>query len=105
MLNHWLLIFTLAAVTYLSRFIGLQLMAGRAMPATWRLYFDYVPIAIICALILKQMLLPVNGQLTLSQPVLAAAAVTIVSMRWLARFLPSVGLGVIAGLAVRHLLG
>lgn len=51
MLDPWLLIGSLAVLTYISRIIGLRLMAGREMNAALRSYFGYVPVGIIAALI------------------------------------------------------
>lgn len=39
MLNNWILIGLLSVSTYISRIIGVEIMAGRKMSSTLRLYF------------------------------------------------------------------
>lgn len=84
--------------------IGVEVMAGRQMSPALRLYFSYVPIGIMTALVIKQIFLPADGQLTFSLPVfigcLAAIIVKISKM-----FLPSVVIGVIIGWSVRYFWG
>ncbi|QAA21455.1 AzlD domain-containing protein [Sporolactobacillus terrae] len=102
--NPWLLIIVLAAVTYLSRLLGVTVMAGRSLSPSLRRYFNYVPTAIIVALIMKQIFVPSNGQLTLSLPVLAACLAGALSIKFVKKFLPSVVIGIVIGLLVRYLL-
>ncbi|MCO7128294.1 AzlD domain-containing protein [Sporolactobacillus shoreicorticis] len=104
MLNQWILIGTLAVATYLSRIVGIAFMAHRNMNPTLRLYFNYVPIAIITALLVKQVFIPTGGRLMLSSPVLISCFVAAISISLTKRFLPSVVLGVIIGLVCRHLI-
>ncbi|WP_017531613.1 MULTISPECIES: AzlD domain-containing protein [Pelosinus] len=102
MLNYWILIGLLAASTYISRIIGIEIMAGREMNATLRLYFNYVPIGIISALIIKQIVIPMDGQLAISFPVLIGCLSTAVTIKVLNMFLPSVMIGAILGWAARY---
>ncbi|MDP5276745.1 AzlD domain-containing protein [Chengkuizengella axinellae] len=104
MLNHWFLIGFLSVTTYLSRIIGLEFMAGQQMSPTLRLYFQYVPIGIITALIMKQVLIPGEGQLSISVPVLVGCISTAIAIKVIKVFLPSVAIGVLFGLLVRHFL-
>ncbi|MGI6451291.1 MAG: AzlD domain-containing protein [Desulfitobacteriia bacterium] len=104
MLNPWLLIGLLFLVTYGSRIIGIEIMAGRKMSPSLRLYFNYVPIAVITAIIVKQVLIPVDGELTISLPVLIGGFFTAAANLLTKRFLPSVLIGIIIGLAVRYFL-
>ncbi|MBH8608271.1 AzlD domain-containing protein [Thermoactinomyces sp. CICC 10521] len=104
MIRNWLLIGLLAASTYLSRIIGLELMAGRKMSPALRLYFHYVPVGIISALIIKQIFVPTDGRIVISLPVLVACFITFVAMKMFKMFLPSVVVGVICGLFIRYLL-
>lgn len=103
MLNQWFLIGALALVTYLSRLIGLEFMSRWKMNATLRLYFTYVPIAIISALLVKQIVLPLHGGLILSVPVLLSCLGTAAMIVLTKRFLPSVVIGVFIGLLSRFL--
>lgn len=104
MLNNWLLIGLLSLFTYISRIIGIEIMAGREMSSTLRLYFNYVPVGIISALIIKQILVPVNGQLAISLPVLIGCLSTAITIKIIKMFLPSVVIGAIIGLLVRYFL-
>ncbi|WP_221563267.1 AzlD domain-containing protein [Alkalihalobacillus sp. TS-13] len=104
MFNHWLLIGLLSVTTYVSRIIGVEFMAGREMSPTLRLYFNYVPVGILTALIIKQIFVPVDGQLVLSLPVLIGCLFSAIGMKLLKSFLPAVVLGVISGLLTRYLI-
>lgn len=104
MLNHWLLIGLLSASTYISRIIGVEVMAGREMSPDLRLYFNYVPVGIISALIIKQILVPVDGQLVISLPVLIGCLSTAITIKIIKAFLPSVVIGAIIGLLARYFL-
>ncbi len=103
MLNHWILIGLLSIVTYISRIVGLELMAERELSPTMRLYFTYVPVAVISALIIKEILVPVNGQLIISIPILIGCISTAIVAKKIKMFLPSVVFGAIIGLLVRYL--
>jgi branched-subunit amino acid transport protein len=77
-------------------------MAGRKMSSTLRLYFNYVPVGIISALIIKQILIPTDGQLNISFPVLIGCLSTAITIKIIKRFLPSVVIGVMIGMLVRY---
>jgi branched-subunit amino acid transport protein len=102
MLNHWLLIGFLTVTTYLSRMIGVEIMAKQQMRSSVRLYFQYVPVGIISALIIKQIFIPTDGQLVISVPVLIGCLSTALAMRRIKMFLPSVVIGVLVGLFIRY---
>lgn len=104
MLNHWVLIGLLSVSTYISRMVGVEIMAGREMSPTLRLYFNYVPAGIISALIIKQILVPAGGQLTISFPVLIGCFATAITIKKTKMFLPSVIIGAISGLLARYFL-
>jgi branched-subunit amino acid transport protein len=104
MLNQWLLIGILAISTYLSRLIGIVFMARQKMSPSLRLYFNYVPIAIIAALLVKQIFVPTDGQLTISLPVLIGCISTVIAIKVMRMFLPSVVIGIVVGLLVRYFL-
>jgi branched-subunit amino acid transport protein len=104
MLNHWILIGLLAVSTYISRIIGIEIMAGREMNATLRLYFNYVPVGIMSALIIKQILVPADGQLAISFPVLIGCLSTAIIIKIIKMFLPSVVIGAIIGWLARYLI-
>ncbi|WP_378956807.1 AzlD domain-containing protein [Pelosinus sp. sgz500959] len=104
MLNNWILIGLLAISTYLSRIIGMEMMAGREMSSTLRLYFNYVPIGIISALVVKQILVPTNGHLVVSFPILIGCLTTAITIKILKTFLPAVLIGAIIGWLSRYLI-
>lgn len=104
MIDHWILIALLSVSTYISRIIGVEIMAGREMSPGLRLYFNYVPVAIISALIIKQILVPADGQVVISLPVLIGCLSTAIVIKKFKSFLPSVVIGVIIGLLVRYFL-
>lgn len=100
--NHWILIGILSIATYLSRIIGLEFMAGRTMSPAMRLYFQFVPTAIMSALIVKQIWVPADGQLQLSFPVLIGCLAAAVAMKAMNQFLSAVVIGIFIGWLVRH---
>lgn len=102
MYNQWLLISVLAVTTYLSRITDLLFMAGKKLNPVLRQYFNFVPVAIIVALLVKQTLIPSEGHLILSVPVLIACLTGAIAIKLMKRFLPSVALGMIAGLIWRY---
>ncbi len=104
MLDQWILIGVLAAATYMSRIIGVELMAGRELSPTLRLYFNYVPVAIISALIVKQILVPADEQLFISIPVLIGCIAAAITIKISKSFLPSLVIGIIIGLLIRYFL-
>lgn len=104
MLNQWTLIGLLAVSTYITRIIGIEIMAGRTMSPALRVYFNYAPIGIISALIVKQILVPMDGQLTVSFPVLIGCIFTAIAIKITKMFLPSVMIGAIIGWLFRYLI-
>ncbi|MFT8873003.1 MAG: AzlD domain-containing protein [Sporolactobacillus sp.] len=105
MLKHWLLIAVLAVATHLSRVAGVEVMTGRRLSPTVRDYFGYVPIAIIAALLVKQIFIPSAGGLSVSFPVLAACLFTAIAIKTIKIFLASLLIGIAAGLLCRYLFG
>ncbi|PTX55098.1 branched-subunit amino acid transport protein [Melghirimyces profundicolus] len=104
MLNEWILIGLLSVSTYVSRIIGVEIMARRKMGSAFRIYFNYVPVAIISALIIKQILVPTEGHLDISYPVLIGCLSTAITMKIIKIFLPSVVIGIMIGLLARYFL-
>lgn len=102
--NNWILIGLLSVSTYISRIIGIEIMAVREMNSTMRLYFNYVPVGIMSALIIKQILVPINGQLAISFPILIGCLSTAIAIKITKTFLPSVMIGAIIGWLGRHFL-
>lgn len=105
MFNHWILIGLLSIITYLSRMAGIELMAKRKMSPTVSLYFQYVPVAIISALIIKQIFVPINGELVISLPILVGCLATAIAIRLIKVFLPSVFIGAVIGMVSRYFFG
>lgn len=104
MISHWILIGLLSISTYISRILGLEIMAKREMSPALRLYFNYVPVAIISALIVKQILVPTSGQIVISIPVLIGCFFTAIIIKKTNLFLPSILCGGAIGLLTRYLL-
>lgn len=104
MIDHWILIGLLAVTTYISRIIGVEIMAGREMSPALRLYFNCVPAAIISALLIKQIFVPADGQLVISVPVFLGCVSGAVVIKITKNFLPSVVIGVMVGLFARYFL-
>lgn len=102
MLNQWILIGLLSVSTYISRIVGIEIMAGREMSPTLRSYFNYVPVGVISALIIKQILVPVDGQLVISFPILIGCISTAIAFKKIKMFLPSVTFGAIIGFLIRY---
>lgn len=100
-MNFWFLVILLAVTTYLTRAIGAEIMVGREMGPTMRMYFNYVPIGIIMAIIIKQIIVPVEGQLVISMPVLIGCLATAFAIKKTRMFLLSIVIGVAVGLVVR----
>ncbi|MEN1968664.1 AzlD domain-containing protein [Lentibacillus sp. N15] len=103
-MHNWILIGLLAISTYLSRVIGVEIMSERSIHPTLRTYFNYVPIAIIAALLVNQILTPADGEIVLSIPVLTGCLVTAVAVKILNMFLPAVVIGMAAGMVTRYLM-
>jgi len=110
MQSNWILIGLIAITTYLTRIIGVELMAERKINARFSQYFNYVPVAIITALVVKQIVVTggeiggVNNRLSISYPVLIGCLVTAITIKKTESFLPSVALGAIIGLLARFYL-
>lgn len=104
MFNIWMLIGLLSLSTFLSRIIGVEIMARREMNPTLRLYFSYVPVAIISALIINQILTTTNGEIAISFPVLIGCLATAMTIKIVKKFIPSVVLGIAVGLLARYFL-
>lgn len=104
MISDWILVGLLSLSTYISRIIGVEIMAGKELKPTLKEYFNYVPVAIISALIVKQILVPADGQLTISLPVFIGCLFTTIAIKITKRFLPPVIIGIIIGLLVRSFL-
>lgn len=103
MFNNWILIGLLSLSTYITRIAGIELMAERKMSPTLRLYFNYVPIGIISALIIKQILVPAHGHLVISFPVLIGCISAAIAIKILKMFLPSIIIGGVFGWIARYI--
>ncbi|WDF50730.1 AzlD domain-containing protein [Paenibacillus sp. KACC 21273] len=104
MSEQWILILVLCIVTFLSRLIGVEMMAGRILHPTLRLYFNYVPIAMMVALIVDQIITTDQGSTSISLPIIAGAIATTLMIKVTRSFLPTVIIGVLVGLGIRYLL-
>lgn len=70
--NPWLVFLGMAGVTYFTRFTGIAL-AGRRLPDGMRQWLQYVPIAVLAALIAPEALAP-DGQFAFGASTLAMVA-------------------------------
>ncbi|MDN4619071.1 AzlD domain-containing protein [Paenibacillus sp. PsM32] len=104
MSEQWILILVLCIVTFLSRLIGVEMMAGRILHPTLRLYFNYVPIAMMVALIVDQIVITDQGSTSISLPIIGGAVAATLMIKVTRSFLPTVIIGVLVGLGIRYLL-
>lgn len=104
MAEPWILIMALCIMTFLSRFIGVEMMAGRVLNPTLRLYFNFVPIAIMVALIVDQIFTTDHGSSSISLPILGGSIAAALMIKVTRSFLPTVVVGVLIGLGIRYLL-
>jgi len=104
MAEPWILIIVLCIVTFLSRLIGVEMMSGRVLNPTLRLYFNFVPIAIMVALIVDQIFITNHGSSYISLPILGGAIAAVLMIKVTRSFLPTVVIGILVGLAIRYWL-
>ena len=100
-MNDWILVLSMAVCTYLSRLAGVEFMAGRVLSPRLRLYFGYVPVAILSALLVDQILTPSGGHVAVSVPVLASCLAAFAARKFVKSFLPCIFIGIAVGLLVR----
>lgn len=103
-MNNWILIIVLALMTYSSRVMGLELMSGRNIRPSFRLYLNYVPIAIISALVIKEIFTVENGRLTFSPVVFFACLLAALIMKKSSNLLLSILSGILFGVGLRFFL-
>lgn len=102
---NWVLIAALAIGTYASRVIGVEIMANKEMGNTAKVYFSFVPLGIITALVVKQVTVQVDSGLTISWPMVFACLVTGVAIKLNKSFLFAVISGFAAGMMIRLVSG
>lgn len=102
-MNEWLLIFLMAAVTYLPRYLPFAFAGRLRLPLTVERALDYVPIAVLTAIIAQTALVR-GGQLDFSLAnyhAIAALAAFVAALIWRRLYLTiTVGLLVFAMLRV-----
>ncbi|MFB4212354.1 AzlD domain-containing protein [Shouchella sp. JSM 1781072] len=102
MTDQWLLIGLLAIIVFSIRFIGLNLLGNIKLNRTAELYFQYVPVAILTTLLMKQVLTIEKTSSTLiSYPTLLVCLCTGLIFYFSKRFFLSVVIGVLAGVLTR----
>ncbi|GMA50961.1 hypothetical protein GCM10025857_23180 [Alicyclobacillus contaminans] len=104
MWNNWVLILSLALVTYVSRLLGIEALIGRQVNSRVEMYFHFVPAGVISALVVSQLFVTNKGQLSLSIPVLVGGCVVAVCMKITKSFLLAIILGVVVGALVNQLI-
>ncbi|WP_054707715.1 AzlD domain-containing protein [Bacillus sp. JCM 19041] len=102
---NWMLIAALAIGTYASRVIGVEVMANKEMGTSAKAYFSFVPLGIISALVVKQLIVQGDSGLTISWPMVFACLVTAVAIKLNKSFLLAVISGMAAGIVVRLVSG
>lgn len=80
------------------------MMAGRILHPTLRLYFNYVPIAMMVALIVDQIVRTDQGSTSISLPIVGGSIAATLMIKVTRSFLPTVIIGVLVGLGIRYLL-
>lgn len=104
MTNIVILILILFALTYSSRLLGLELFSAVTLSPLTKRYFNYVPVAIMVALLMKQLIHYDGKTSSLSLPVLVGGLVCTVVMKFKENFLLAMLLGMAAGLLIRYLI-
>jgi len=103
--SEWLLIFLMAAVTYLPRYLPLALAGRVRLPLTLERALDFVPIAVLTAIIAQAAMIR-EGSLEFSLEnyhALAALAAFVAALVW-RRLFVTIAVG-LACFAVLRLLG
>ena len=99
-----LLIITLAIITYLSRLIGLEVMTKIHVTPAIKTYLQFVPISIITALVVIQIMTPEGGLTYVSIPITIAAISSGVTM-FFSKSLPfALIIGMVCGIVTRLLI-
>ncbi len=100
-LSILLLILGMAAVTFLSRFLPMALLAHRELPPSMKRALSFLPVAILAALTAPSLFTSETRAFTLApQALLAAVPVALVSVKT-----RSLWLAVIVGMLAYWLLG
>ncbi|MED4129676.1 MULTISPECIES: AzlD domain-containing protein [Shouchella] len=103
MLDQWLLIALISLLVFSIRYIGLEWLGRVSFSPFAKLYFHYVPIAILTTLLAQQVLNPQSTAM-LSVPTLLVCLSTGIVYFLTKHFLLSVILGVVCGIVFRTLL-
>ncbi|RLA39252.1 MAG: AzlD domain-containing protein [Gammaproteobacteria bacterium] len=104
-MNEWLLIFFMAAVTYLPRYLPFALAGKIRLPQTLERALDYVPIAVLTAIIAQASMIR-QGELDFSLTnyhALAALAAFLVAIIW-RNLLLTIVVGLVCFTALRLLV-
>lgn len=104
-MNEWLLVFLMAAVTYLPRYLPLALAGRVRMPPTLERALDYVPIAVLTAIVAQTAIIH-DGAPDISLGNLhavAALAAFIAALVW-RRLFVTIAVGLVS-FAILRLLG
>lgn len=100
MFDQWLLIVLMGALVFSIRYIGLEWLGRVTLSPFAKLYFQYVPIAILTTFLAQQVLNP-SSTAILSVPTLLVCLSTGIVYFFTNHFLLSVIIGVICGIVFR----
>lgn len=103
-MNEWLLIFLMAAVTYLPRYLPFALAGKVRLPPVVERGLDFVPIAVLTAIIAQASMIR-GGELDISMEnyhALAALAAFVAALIW-RRLFVTIAIGLICFAALRFL--
>ncbi|RQW22877.1 AzlD domain-containing protein [Bacillus sp. C1-1] len=103
MFDQWLLIVLMGVLVFSIRYIGLEWLGRVTLSPFAKLYFQYVPIAILTTFLAQQVLNP-SSTAILSVPTLLVCLSTGIVYFFTNHFLLSVIIGVICGIVFRTLL-
>ncbi|EZH66927.1 hypothetical protein DH09_03015 [Bacillaceae bacterium JMAK1] len=95
------LIVVLAVITYMSRLIGLEIMTKINVTPAIKTYLQYVPISIITALVVIQIMTPEGNLTYFSIPITIAAVSSGVTMFLSKSLALSLIVGMICGIVTR----
>lgn len=105
MTNNILLIFGLAVITYTSRLFGLEFMKNRELSPQMQQYFNYMPIAILVTLLVKQLIAFDGNSINISPVTIISCVIAGIAIKITKSFLFSLIFAIVGGVVVRLVLG
>lgn len=102
--NVMLLILMLFILTYGSRLIGLVIFTSVTLSPNTKRYFSYIPVSIMVALLMQQLVVYDGKAFSFSLPVLVGGFICASFMKLKENFMLAMVLGMASGLLVRYLI-